>query len=43
VADAVRNDPGLAAGVNTAGGHVVNATVADALGRPAVALADALV
>jgi alanine dehydrogenase len=43
VADAVRNDPGLAAGVNTAGSHVVNATVADALGRPAVALADALV
>jgi alanine dehydrogenase len=43
VADAVRNDSGLAAGVNTAGGHVVNATVADALGRPAVALADALV
>jgi alanine dehydrogenase len=42
VADAVRNDPGLAAGVNTAGGHVVNAAVADALGRRAVDLTAAL-
>ena len=42
VADAVSDDPGLAAGVNTAGGHVVNAAVAEALGRPPVALADAL-
>jgi alanine dehydrogenase len=38
VADAVRRDPALALGVNTAGGHVVNPAVAEALERPAVAL-----
>jgi alanine dehydrogenase len=42
VPDAVRNDPGLAAGVNTAGGNVVNAAVAEALGRPSVDLDDAV-
>ena len=31
-------DPALASGFNTAGGHVVNAAVADALGRPLVPL-----
>jgi len=41
-AAAARNDAGLAAGVNTAGGQVVNAAVAEALGRPAAALADVL-
>ena len=39
---AVADEPGLAGGVNTAGGHVVNPVVAEALGRPAVTLADAL-
>ena len=34
VAEAVRADAPLALGVNTAGGHVVNAAVAEALGRP---------
>jgi alanine dehydrogenase len=37
VAEAVRRDPSLAHGVNTAGGHVVNPVVAEALGRAAVA------
>jgi len=32
-ADAVRRDPALALGLNTAGGHVVNAAVAEALGK----------
>jgi alanine dehydrogenase len=40
--EACRRDAALAAGVNTAGGAVVNPTVAEALGRPHVALADAL-
>jgi alanine dehydrogenase len=35
VAEAVRRDGPLALGVNTAGGQVVNAAVAEALGRPA--------
>src|ERR671910_2638794 len=38
VAEAVRRDPALAHGVNTAGGQVVNAVVAEALGRPAADL-----
>jgi alanine dehydrogenase len=42
VAEAARLDPALALGCNTAGGHVVNPVVAEALGRPAVALAVAL-
>ena len=33
VADAVARDDALALGVNTAAGHVVNAAVAEALGR----------
>lgn len=40
VVEATRADPALALGVNTAAGHVVNPVVAEALGRPAVALAD---
>jgi alanine dehydrogenase len=43
VRDAVQTIPELASGVNTVGGHVVNAAVAGALGRPANALADVLV
>ena len=35
-------DADLARGVNTVGGHVTNAAVAEALGRPAVSLLDAL-
>jgi alanine dehydrogenase len=35
-------EPELAGGVNTANGHVVNPAVAEALGQPAVTLADAL-
>jgi alanine dehydrogenase len=35
-------DPELTKGVNTAGGEVVNEVVAAAIGRPAVALGDAL-
>jgi alanine dehydrogenase len=35
VAAAVQADDALALGVNTAGGQVVNPTVAEALGRPA--------
>jgi alanine dehydrogenase len=42
VAGAVERDPALALGVNTVGGHVVNESVADALGRPHRPLADAL-
>jgi len=42
VAGAVVAEPELAAGVNTAGGHVVNPVVAEALGHPAVALGDTL-
>jgi alanine dehydrogenase len=38
VPGAVRADPGLARGVNTWGGHVVNEAVAEALGRPAADL-----
>jgi alanine dehydrogenase len=39
VAEAVRADAPLALGVNTAGGRVVNAAVAEALGRPYAELA----
>ena len=42
VAGAVERDPALALGINTVGGHVVNESVADALGRPHRPLADAL-
>ncbi len=35
LADAVAADPSLALGVNTAGGELVNPSVAEALGRPA--------
>lgn len=42
VAEACRHDVSLARGVNTANGHLVNDAVATALGRPAIALADAL-
>ena len=42
VAAATAHDDDLARGVNTAGGHVTNAAVGGALGRPSVALADAL-
>jgi alanine dehydrogenase len=42
VAEACRHDGSLARGVNTANGHLVNDAVATALGRPAIALADAL-
>ncbi|MGH9112128.1 MAG: alanine dehydrogenase, partial [Acidimicrobiales bacterium] len=38
VGEAVRRDPALALGVNTAGGKVVNAVVAEALARPAADL-----
>ncbi len=38
VDEAVRKDPALAGGVNTIGGHVANPSVAEALGREAVAL-----
>ena len=40
---ATAHDPELAMGVNTTGGEVTNAAVAEALGRPCVPLADALV
>jgi alanine dehydrogenase len=39
---AVSDDPELASGVNTVAGQVVNAAVAEALGRPCAPLADAL-
>lgn len=42
VSRAVQDDAALALGVNTMGGHVVNAAVADALGRPSVELASVL-
>jgi len=42
VAGAVAAEPELAGGVNTAGGHMVNPVVAEALARPAVALGAAL-
>jgi alanine dehydrogenase len=42
VAGATERDPDLARGVNTVDGHVTNLAVAEALGRPSVALADAL-
>ncbi len=42
VADAVRRDPALASGVNTLDGQVPNASVAEALGRPAADLEDLL-
>ena len=42
VAAAMREDPALAAGVNTAAGRVTNPAVADALGKDATAPADAL-
>ncbi len=35
VVEAVRSDPTLALGVNTAAGHIVNPVVAEALGKPA--------
>jgi alanine dehydrogenase len=41
-ADAVRRDPALALGLNTMGGHVVNAAVAEALGVTAFDLHEAL-
>jgi alanine dehydrogenase len=41
-AEAVRRDPALALGLNTAGGHVVNPAVAEALGTPAFDLHEAL-
>ena len=34
IAEAIRRDPALACGVNTAAGRVTNASVAAALGRP---------
>ncbi len=42
VSGATEVDPELAAGVNTVAGNVTNAVVAEALGRPATDLADAL-
>jgi alanine dehydrogenase len=42
VRQVVARDPELALGVNTAGGHMVNAIVAEALGRPALDLATVL-
>ncbi|HEX6424330.1 MAG TPA: alanine dehydrogenase [Acidimicrobiales bacterium] len=42
VAEAVARDAPLALGVNTAGGHVVNPAVADALEQPSVALTTVL-
>ena len=42
VPEAVAGDPALALGVNTAGGHVVNAAVAEALGRPHAELASVM-
>jgi alanine dehydrogenase len=42
VAEASAADPDLAKGVNTVAGNVTNSAVAEALGRPAVALAEAL-
>jgi alanine dehydrogenase len=42
VRDAVAADPALAGGVNTVGGNVTNAAVAEALDRPSMDLTDAL-
>lgn len=42
VAAAVERDPALALGVNTLGGQIVNHSVAEALGKPHLDLADAL-
>jgi alanine dehydrogenase len=42
VAGALALDRSLASGVNTAGGHVVNPTVAEALGKPHLPLEEAL-
>jgi alanine dehydrogenase len=42
VATATADDPELAAGVNTAGGAVTNAAVAEALGQALTSLPDAL-
>ena len=42
VADTCRRDPVLALGVNTLAGHVADATVAEALGRPHRHLAELL-
>jgi alanine dehydrogenase len=42
VVDAVRRDPSLALGVNTAAGQVVNEVVGEALGRPAADVHDVL-
>jgi alanine dehydrogenase len=42
VATAAQSDAALAAGVNTVAGNVTNGAVAEALGRPLVALDDAL-
>jgi alanine dehydrogenase len=42
VGKAVASDDALALGVNTASGQVVNAVVAEALGRPAAELAEML-
>jgi alanine dehydrogenase len=41
-AEAARRDPALALGFNTAGGHVTNEAVAEALGSPHTTVADAL-
>jgi alanine dehydrogenase len=41
-AEAARRDPALALGVNTAGGHVTNEAVAEALGSPFTSVPDAL-
>ncbi len=42
VPGAIAAEPGLVSGVNTAGGRVTNPAVAEAVGRPVVALADAI-
>ncbi|HEX5615891.1 MAG TPA: alanine dehydrogenase [Acidimicrobiia bacterium] len=42
VRDAIAADPALAGGVNTVGGHVTNAAVAEALERPFTELSEAL-
>ncbi|MEJ5255645.1 MAG: alanine dehydrogenase [Acidimicrobiales bacterium] len=42
VSGAIAVDPGLASGVNTAGGHVVNPAVASALGKPCARLDEVL-
>ncbi len=41
-AEAARRDPALALGFNTAGGHVTNQAVAEALGSPYTPVAEAL-